>query len=507
MLERLALALVTAFVATALCAGSAEAGKKDDTLNIAWDQPIDNADAYFNTNREGILFARLVWDQLIERDPVTFEYKPELATAWHWLDDVTLEFELRQGVKFHDGQPFDADDVVYTLNFVSDPANKVLNTTNVAWIKNAEKIDQYKVRIHLKAPFPAALEYVSGPMPIYPHVYYAKVGPDGMGKKPIGSGPYKVENLESGKSATFVKNADYWEGSPKGKPKIGKIYERFIPEKTTQIAELLSGGLDWMWYVPTDQVANIKKVKGLNTVDGETMRSGYIFFDAAGRSGKSPLQDVRVRRAIAYAINREEFTKTFFAPSAHVLRAPCFTTQFGCYQEANQYVYDLEKAKALMKEAGYENGFDTQLYAFRQPRSWEDALAGYMRAIGVRANIQLLEYPTFRNKNHEGVTPISFGDWGSYSINDASAILGNFFTGSADDFTGDKELAETVHAADTNPHANNRQALYKKAIERIMDQMYMLPMNSYAIYYAYTTDLDFTPFKDEIPRYYLYGWK
>ncbi|HYB56922.1 MAG TPA: ABC transporter substrate-binding protein, partial [Alphaproteobacteria bacterium] len=71
----------------------------------------------------------------------------------------------------------------------------------------------------------------------------------------------------------------------------------------------------------------------------------------------------------------------------------------------------------------------------------------------------------------------------------------------------DKELQETVHAADTNPHANNRVALYKKAIERIMDQMYMLPMNSYAIYYAYTSDLDFTPFKDEIPRYYLYGWK
>jgi len=507
MLNRLTLALAATFVATALCAGSAEAGKKDDTLNIAWDQPIDNADAYFNTNREGILFARMVWDQLIERDPVTFEYKPELATAWRWVDDVTLEFELRQGVKFQDGQPFDADDVVYTLNFVSDPANKVLNTTNVAWIKSAEKIDQYKVRIHLKAPFPAALEYVSGPMPIYPHVYYAKVGPEGMGKKPIGSGPYKVESVEPGKSATFVKNADYWDGSPKGKAKIGKIYERFIPEKTTQIAELLSGGIDWMWYVPTDQVANIGKVKGLTTVDGETMRSGYIYFDAAGRSGKSPLQDVRVRRAIAYAINREEFTKTFFAPSAHVLRAPCFTTQFGCYQGTTQYEYDLAKAKALMKEAGYENGFDTQLYAFRQPRSWEDALAGYMRAIGVRANIQLLEYPTFRNKNHEGVTPISFGDWGSYSINDASAILGNFFTGSADDFTGDKELQETVHAADTNPHANNRVALYKKAIERIMDQMYMLPMNSYAIYYAYTSDLDFAPFKDEIPRYYLYGWK
>ncbi len=496
-----------AIVTAMLFAAPAQAGKKNDTLTVAWDQPIDNADAYFNTNREGILLARLVWDQLIERDPVTFKYEPALATAWRWVDNLTLEFDLRKGVKFQNGQPFTADDVVYTLNYVSNPANKVLNTTNVGWIKSAEKIDDYKVRIHLKAPFPAALEYVSGPLPIYPHEYYAKVGPDGMGKHPIGTGPYKVESLDPGKQIVLVKNDDYWEGSPKGKPKIGKIVVTFPPEKTTQIAELLAGGLDWMWYVPTDQVKNMEKVKGITVTSGETMRVGYIYFDAAGRSGKSPLQDVRVRQAIAYAINRPEFTKTFFGPGANVLKAPCFPTQFGCYQGATQYNYDLAKAKALMKEAGYANGFNTTLYAFRQPPSWEDALAGYMREIGVHASIQLLQYPAFRNKNHEGVTPISFGDWGSYSVNDASAILGNFFTGSADDFTGDKELQGWVKEADTNPDPKKREELYKKAIERIMDKMYMLPMNSYSIYYAYTSDLNFTPFKDEIPRYYLYSWK
>ena len=160
-----------------------------------------------------------------------------------------------------------------------------------------------------------------------------------------------------------------------------------------------------------------------------------------------------------------------------------------------------------MKEAGYPDGFNTTLYAFRQPPSWEDALAGYMRQIGIQASIQLLQYPAFRNKNHEGVTPISFGDWGSYSINDASAILGNFFTGSADDFSDDKELQGWVHDADTNSDPKKREELYKKAIDRIMDRMYWLPMNSYAIYYAHTNELNFTPYKDEIPRYYLYSWK
>jgi peptide/nickel transport system substrate-binding protein len=483
------------------------ANKKTDTLNIAWDQPIDNADAYYNTNREGILFARMVWDQLIERDPETFQYHPGLATSWTWVDDVTLDFELRQGVKFHNGQPFDADDVVYTLNWVSDPVNKVLNTTNVSWIKNVEKLDTYKARIHLKVPFPAALEFVAGPLPIYPHQYYAEVGPQGMGRKPIGTGPYKVESLAPGKEIVLAKNADYWDGSPKGRPMIGKIRERFIPEKTTQIAEILSGGLDWMWYVPTDQVDNLKSVKGVAVTAGETMRVGYLYFDAAGRAGKSPLQDVRVRRAIAHAIDRAQFAKTFFGGEAQVLAAPCFPTQFGCYQDAPKYDFNLEKAKQLMAEAGYANGFDTELYGFRLPRQWEDALAGYMRAIGVRATVNLLQYPAFRDKNHAGVTPVSFGDWGSYSINDASAILPNFFSGTPDDFTGDKELQDLVREGGSMSNKEKRLADYKAAITRIMDQMYMLPLNSYSIYYAYASDLDFKPFRDEIPRYYLYSWK
>ncbi len=506
MIRRLGTPAAATALALLVGGSPAEAGKKDDTLNIAWDQPVDNVDAYFNTNREGILIARLVWDNLIERDPDSFAYKPALATSWRWVDDLTLEFELRQGVKFQNGEAFDADDVVYTLNFVSDPANKVLNTSNVSWIKNAEKLDPYKVRINLKAPFPAALEFIAGPLPIYPHKYYAEAGPQGMGRKPIGSGPYKITSVEPGKQIVFEKNAAYWEGSPRGKPRIGKIVQRTIPEKTTQLAELLSGGLDWMWYVPTDQVDKVKTVPGLVTAAGETMRIGYLYFDAAGRAGKSPLQDFRVRRAIAHAINRPEFAKTFFGSEAQVLKAPCFPTQFGCSQDGPQYEFDLAKAKQLLSEAGYANGFETDFYAFR-PRQWDDALAGYMRAIGVKANIQFMQYPAMRDKNHAGTTPLSFADWGSYSINDVSAMLPNFFAGTPDDFAQDKEVQAWLNDAGATTDAARRSADYKNAITRIMDQMYMLPLNSYSIYYAYTSDLDFKPYKDEIPRYYLYGWK
>jgi peptide/nickel transport system substrate-binding protein len=506
MTMRIVAVAAAATVISMLGAPPAQAGKADDTLNIAWDQPVDNVDAYFNTNREGILISRLVWDNLIERDPDTFEYKPMLAAAWRWVDDETIDFDLRKDVKFQNGDAFDADDVVYTLNFVSDPKNKALNQSNVNWIKNAEKLDPYKVRLHLKAPFPAALEFISGPLPIYPHKYYAEVGPQGMGRKPIGSGPYKVISVEPGKEIVFEKNTAYWEGSPRGKPQIGKIVQRTIPEKTTQIAEILSGGLDWMWYVPPDQVDKMKAVPGLATSAGETMRIGYLYLDAAGRSGKNPLQDVRVRRAIAHAINRAEFTRVMFGGESKALKAPCFPTQFGCYQDAPQYDFDPAKAKALLKDAGFEGGFSTDLYAFR-PRQMEDALAGYLRAIGITASIQFLEYPAMREKNHAGVTPMTFADWGSYSINDVSAILPNFFAGSADDFAQDKDIQGWLAEAGSTTDKEKRSEDYKKAITKIMDQMYMVPLNSYNIFYAYTTDLNFKSYKDEIPRYYLYSWK
>src|SRR6266851_4724984 len=216
----------------------AQAGKSNDTLNIALTRAVENYDQYFNTAREGIVFARQVWDTLIDRDPETGEYKPLLAKSFRWADPLTLDFELREGIVFHDGAKFDADDVVFTLNFVADPANKVLTQENVSWIKSVEKTGPYAVRIHLKAPFPAALEYLAGPVVIYPGAYYKQVGPKGMSDHPVGSGPYKVVAYEPGKRVVMERFKDYFKESPLGQPTIEKLEFRLIPDQNTQIAEL-----------------------------------------------------------------------------------------------------------------------------------------------------------------------------------------------------------------------------------------------------------------------------
>jgi peptide/nickel transport system substrate-binding protein len=485
----------------------AEAGKSNDTLNIALSKAIENYDQYFNTAREGIVFARQDWDTQLDRDPRTGEYKPLLAQSYRWVDPLTLDFTLREGIVFHNGAKFDADDVVYTLNFVSDPANKVLTQANVSWIKSVEKTGPYAVRLHLKAPFPAALEYLAGPLTIYPHEYYAKVGPQGMSRQPIGTGPYKVVAAEPGKSFTLVKNTAYFKDSPKGQPEIGKIVERTIPEVPTQVAELLTGQTDWLWQVPADQTEKLRQMPNLTVKSAETMRIGYIGFDAAGRSGDTPMKNRKVREAIAHAVDRAAMVKNLVRGDSHVVNAACFRTQFGCTEDGvRHYDYDPALAKKLLAEAGYPDGFDTEIYAYRD-RQLVEAIIGYLRAVGIRAKLDYLEYAALRDKNWAGTTPLFYMTWGSNSVNDVSAIIGNFFKGSPDDFAHDDELKKWIEAGDTSVDPDIRKTNYKKALQRIADEVYWVPMFSYVANYAYTSDLEFTPDADEVPRFYSAHWK
>src|SRR3954471_9020210 len=201
--------LASTALLSSVFAAPALAGKADNTIRFAYDQAPESVDPFFNNVRIGVIIGQHVWDTLVYRDPSTGEYKGQLASAWRQVDDKTIEFDLRQGVKFHNGDEFDADDVVYTMNFVSKPENKVVTQANVSWIDHAEKLDKHKVRIVTKQVFPAAIEYLAGPVVIHPHAYYEKVGPKGQNEKPVGSGPYKVTSHVIGKSITLERNPDY----------------------------------------------------------------------------------------------------------------------------------------------------------------------------------------------------------------------------------------------------------------------------------------------------------
>lgn len=481
------------------------ANQADDTLNIAFTKELENVDSYFNSSREGVVMQRAVWDGLIYRDPATNEYVGNLATSWKWIDDTTLEFKLREGVTFHNGEVFNADDVVFTVNYVAKEENGVKTQRNVNWMESAEKIDDYTVRIHLKEKFPAAIEFLSGPVSMYPNEYYAEVGPSGMGLNPVGTGPYKVTDVVPGQHFVLEKNEDYHD-SPKGRAQIGKIDIRTIPDVNTQMAEIFSGSLDFIWQVPTDQAEKLAQMDQFTVSNASTMRVGYLDMDSAGRSGAdNPFTNKKVREAVNYAINRQELVDALLKGKSEVINTACFPSQFGCAQDVRTFEYNPERAKELLAEAGYPDGFTTEFYAYRD-QQYAEAIASYLNAVGIKTDFRMLQYSALRELNMDGKTPLSFQTWGSYSVNDASAMVSQFFKHGSLDSTRDDQVLEWLDIADSSTDPEVRKENYKLALQRIADEAFWAPMFSYNTNYVFTKQVAYEPTADEVLRFVDMSW-
>lgn len=498
---------IAAAATLAFAGAPARADKAQNTIRFAYDQAPENVDPYFNNVRIGIIIGQHVWDTLIYRDPKTFEYKGQLATAWRQIDDKTLEIDLRKGVKFHNGQEFTADDVVYTMNFVAKPENKAIPQANVSWIDHVEKIDPYKVRIHTKQVFPAAIEYLAGPIPIHPHEYYEKVGPKGMNEKPIGSGPYKVTNYVVGKSITLERNPDYFKDLPKGQPKVAKIEIRFIPDGQTRMAEMMSNGLDFVMSVPKDQADQMEAVPFLKVVSGETMRVAFMQMNTLPESPTPALRDERVRKAIIMAIDRDTMVKQIVGTGSRVLNTICFPSQVGCTDEgAEKYSYDPAKAKTLLAEAGFPNGFAVDIVAYRD-RQQTEAIINYLAAVGIKANLRFVQYAAQRELIKGNKVGLTHQTWGSSSVNDVSAGTPVWYGCIGEDINLDKEVCDLLRTGDNSVDPAARKAAYTSALGLIAKHAYGVPLYSLPTYYVASSDLVFSAYPDEMPRFWEMSWK
>ena len=488
------------------------AGKSDDTLNWATDREVAVVDPYYNNTRELVVMGHLGWDALLFRNLETGDYEPLLATAWNWVDNLTMDLELRQGVVFHDGSSFGSEDVVYTINHVTSEDSGVLTPKNVSWMKSAEALGPYSVRIHLANPFPAALAYLSNAVFIMPEGHYDSAPTAADGKKDYGAvsangtGPYRFVSVKAGDNVLWEKNDTYMEGSPKGQPSIGNIRFRTIKEMNTQIAEMLTGGLDWMWDVPKDQAERLEESGQVTVENAKTMRVSYLAFDVDGDSGQTFFTDKRLRAAVAHAIDREAITRNLVGPASVVIHSACHPDQFGCTQDVPKWPYDPDKARALLAEAGHPDGFEFDIYAYRQ-REYTEAVIGDLKKVGIEAKLTFLQYRALRDLVWEGKTPVNHMTWGSSSIPDVSAITSHFFSGGRDDPAKDPEVVAWVAEGDSSTNPDDREAAYKKALERISGELYWLPMFTYAKYYVYAKDLDFQTTSDEIPRFYAAKWR
>jgi peptide/nickel transport system substrate-binding protein len=500
------LAFVAAFWITTAIATPALAGKRDNSIRVASYQVQDTLDPYFNTALTSLIIGHQIWDTLIFRDPNTGEHKGQLATAWKWIGDKTLELDLRKGVKFHNGATFDADDVVYTLNYLTKPESKVVTQSRVAWIDRAEKVDPYKVRIVTKAPFPAAIEYLAHSIFIYPHDYYAKVGPQGMGDKPIGSGPFRVVEHARGKHVRFERNPDYFKDSPKPQPKVDKLELRFIPDQQTQAAEVLSGGIDLTWDVVPEQARQMRGLPNLQVVFGETERIAFLHLNSGEKTPAPPLHDVRVRKAIFHAIDREAMLKSLVGEGGRLLHTFCHPAHFGCTDAgAPRYAYDPGRARQLLAEAGFPNGFELEFHAYRD-RAQTEAMIGYLRAVGVRANLRFVQPAAGREARRAGKVTMNHWIWGGIE-KDVSAITPVFLGRNPDDMNHDEDVHRLLDRGDTSLDPAVRREAYAKALALIEERAYVLPLYALPISYVANKDLVFTIYSDEIPRFWEMSWK
>jgi peptide/nickel transport system substrate-binding protein len=492
--------------AGAVLGPAAQAQKSSDTLRFTTRNAIPDIDPYRNSLREGLIVAHEAWDMLVYRDPETFKIVPALATAWEYPDPQTIDFTLRPGVKFHNGDPFTADDVVYTFQTIITDT-KAAVPGNFAFIAGAEKLGDMKARIKLKTIFPAALEYFAMALPIYPKAYREKVGPEQYSKAPIGTGPYKITRVNGSSSIDFERFEDYYKESPKGRPAIKYLKINEVLDAAGELTAFISGQADFIWQYNPDQFDSLKSLPGKTALRAGSMRIGYMQLDAAGRTGKdNPITKQKVRQAICHAIDRNAIAHDLMQGDSHPVDAPCYPTQFGCDAKAAvSYAYDPKLAKQLLTEAGYPDGFSTTLVTYLLP-SFGAAVQNYLKVIGINADIQQLQVGAEIQKVMAGETPLNFGTWGSYSINDVSAILPYYFGGGPNDYARDPQVIQDVSQGGLVMNPEDRAKHYSAAIQRITEQAYWLPVFTSVTQYAFAKNLKFTPFPDELPRFYLCSW-
>jgi len=500
-LATIALAGLTAFAAPAM------AGKSDDTLNVAFASEAATLDNYKIAGRHGLIIARHLFDNLLYKDLDAGKIVPALAESYKFINELTIEFKLRKGIKFHNGEPFDADDVVYTLNTVSSKEYGTRYRITVDWIKNAEKVDSHTVRLNMAKPYALALEMLAGPLPIYPNEYLKSVGPSKFGAAPIGTGPYKLVDITPGTRWKLEKFADYYKDSPKGQPKIGKIDIRVLPEPNTQYVELLTGKLDWIWRVPPDQIKKLEASPKVNVLSAPIMRIGYIHFNVNAGKGDFPTRKKEVRQAIMHAVNRQAIADAFVGGSSKVVHTACNPAQFGCIQDVTQYPYDPEKAKALLAKAGYKDGFEIELVVAATPRPQAEAVAADLAKVGIKVRVNEQQYSAAATKWRAGESAMTFSNWGSYGMGDMALITSNFFAGGADDLVKDDDLKKWLTTGDSSSDAAVRKENYAKALKEIADNAYWMSMWNFNLNYALNKDLNFTPHPDEFARWFKSSWK
>jgi peptide/nickel transport system substrate-binding protein len=354
-----------------------------------------------------------IYDRLLDRDAKTFKPKPMLATSWKIVNDTTWEFALRQNVKFHNGEPFNAASVKATFDYALDPANKSHYATAAYWgpIKEVQTVNDSTVRFITKAPWPNLVDHASLTNAlIMPAKALKDLGPAKFAEKPIGTGPFKFIEWKRDERLVLERNPDYWQGPAD----VSKVTFRFIPEFSARLAALLSGEIDIMKDVPPHALEPVERSGRAKIRSTVSSRINYL---ALVNLKPNPMQDVRVRRAMNHAIDVDELIKQVLRGHATRMCGPLAPANVD-YAPAECYKHDPTRAQTLFKEAGVDPAkltltLDTPSGRYPLDKDVSLAIAAQLQRLGIKTNVVVNEWGTHLDKiKNRNTGELFFLGWG-----------------------------------------------------------------------------------------------
>jgi len=380
-----------AFLALVACLGIIMSGSTlaapEDILVVGMEADAYSMDPLVSWMTYGMVMMNTIYDKLLRRSP-TGDIEPCLATSYELLNDNHWRFHLRKGVKFHNGYPFTAADAKFTIERIMDPKNKCRYRSRYLSIDKIVAVDDYTMDVITKQPDPMiASEFAAFPC-IVSKKWVEENEAKKLGKQAMGTGPFKFVSWKRKDRLVLDANTEHFMNVPK----VKKLVFRPIPEESARLAELQAGGVHIITNVPPFLIPQLKKNPTTTYQNVLSLRSMYMGMDTLATE---PLKDKRVRLAINYAVDKELIIKGLLKGLGKPMGIGAPLMAKGLDKSIKPYPFNPEKSKTLLKEAGYGDGFELELYSpsQRYPMDKEvtQAVADQLGKVGIKCKVNVLE--------------------------------------------------------------------------------------------------------------------
>jgi peptide/nickel transport system substrate-binding protein len=487
------------FAAAAVLAPRMAASQAPKVLNVGTGGAFTSIDPHYHNLTPNNVIAFHLFSMLVALDP-SYKPVPELAESWKAIDDHTWEFKLRPNVVFSDGTPFTPDDIVFTFERIPQVVNSPASFTQaVKPVKSLEIVDPLTIRMHTHAPEPLLPTFLAQVRIISRKHGQGMVTADyNSGKAAIGTGPYVLDSVLLGDKIVFKRNEKYW--GPK--PYWDLVNYRLISNGASRTAALQAGDVDIIDQVSTRDVGLLQKDPKLTIVAPAGQRLIYLYLDTereptpfvmdnAGKPmAKNPLKDLKVRQALSHAINRQglkaQIMDGYAAPTGQLLPegAVGYTPDIGVD------AYDIAKAKALLTEAGYPQGFQITLHGpndrYVNDRQLVEAIAQMWTRAGVKTTVNTMPASMFFSESARDVFTVDLTGWASDTGEASSSLIQIIASVNPEKGRGAQPRPSHFARADIDAvieeslatfDAAAREKLYIKALKMGMAEQAFIPLH------------------------------